>query len=127
MAATNNATTLAKSPLTLIAALMALVIAGGRCTAAELPDEVRKALAANARALNPISVRWTRERSLDLPKAAVFEKFGFADETLLLPQRVRFVWQDGMAYVLINHKGGLTNVNGKPLPPGHDEWEQELA
>src|SRR5260370_866668 len=105
MVSRNTATRIAGILLTPIAVLTAFVINGARCTAAELPDEVRKALAANASALNPISVRWTRERSIDQLKEAVFRKFGFVDKTLLLPVRVRFVWQDRMAYVFINNKG----------------------
>ncbi len=92
----------------LCAALLWLIVGGPpRSAAAEIPEPVRQALEANARSLNPITIAWERTRTSDLPRPRALTIVGDETSSFFLPNKSRFMWDNGRFYVQTVHLSRL--------------------
>ncbi len=73
---------------------------GAAADRVELPDEIRQALADNARRMDPVTVQWEMDRRTPLPAGQLLPKLGFpaSPQEFSLNRSVRYAWHNGMAW-----------------------------
>jgi hypothetical protein len=89
-----------RSPGRVSTALALLLVASlsRSAAAADLPEEIRRSLEDNARAVSPVTAVWEARRVGDLPNDRLADKLK-VDSNFFEPTSVRYVYQEGMYYV----------------------------
>jgi hypothetical protein len=103
---------------------------GGRvCAQADLPQEIERALKNNAAALSPLTVTWERRRTSYLAGPDVLARFQIHSTALafMAPEKVRFMWKDGMVYTYFWRYYPQLTPDGKAMTGKLALQEQEVS